>query len=192
MRRAVLAVALVLFTSAAAQAVTLKDIVDLTKAGLGDDVLLALIEVDGGVFDIDAATLTRLKQSGVREKVLVALVRSGRERPVVQAEPPALSEVVAQQQDAQVAPVEPAQSTIVREVAVPYPVYVGIPFDTRGRHGRVEPRSTTESLPPSITAPPALQGPIRYLTDTPKPPKTQEPVYWGWGGKLRPDAWKPQ
>ena len=40
-----------------AGAVTLKDIVDLTKAGLGDEVLLALIEVDGGVFDVDAATL---------------------------------------------------------------------------------------------------------------------------------------
>ena len=46
------------------RAVTLKDIVDLTKAGLGEDVLLALIEVDGGVFDVDSATLTRLKQPG--------------------------------------------------------------------------------------------------------------------------------
>jgi hypothetical protein len=56
----------------------LKDIVDLTKAGLGDEVLIALIDVDGGVFDVDAATLSRLKAAGVSEKVIVALVkRSG-------------------------------------------------------------------------------------------------------------------
>src|SRR4051794_12248725 len=125
MRRAILALALTLFTSAVAQAVTLKDIIDLSKAGLNDDVLLALIEVDGGVFDIDTDTLTRLKTSGVSQKVIVALVRSGRERPPAQPEPPPLSDVVAQQQAAQMTPVEPVQTTIVREVAVPYPVYVG-------------------------------------------------------------------
>ena len=78
MRRAILAFTIILLTAGSAGAVTLKDIVDLTKAGLGDDVLLALIEVDGGVFDVDAATLTRLKTAGVSEKVIVALVRSGR------------------------------------------------------------------------------------------------------------------
>src|SRR5215218_2016429 len=98
MRRALLALALTLSTAAVAQAVTLKDIVDLSKAGLNDDVLLALIEVDGGVFDIDTETLTRLKASGVSQKVIVALVRSGRERPPAPLEPAPLSDVVAQQQ----------------------------------------------------------------------------------------------
>ena len=96
MRRSVFAFVFALFVSTAAQAVTLKDIVDLTKAGLGDEVLLALIEVDGGVFDVDAATLKSLKTAGVSERVIVALVRSGRERPPP-AEPPTLADVVSQQ-----------------------------------------------------------------------------------------------
>ena len=34
-----------------------------------------------------------------------------------------------------------------------------------------------------------------FWLGAPPPPlyqqKAQKPVYWGWGGKLRPDAWKP-
>ena len=92
MRRGVFAFVFALFVSTAAQAVTLKDIVDLSKAGLGDEVLLALIDVDGGVFDVDPATLKSLKAAGLSERVIVALVRSGRERPVAPAEPPTLTE----------------------------------------------------------------------------------------------------
>jgi len=192
MRRAILALAAILFTAAAAQAVTLKDIVDLTKAGLNDEVLLALIEVDGGVYNIDADTLTRLKTAGVSQKVIVALVRSGRERPLPQPAPAPLSEVVAQQQEAQAAPVEPVQTTIVREVAVPYPVYVGVPVETRPYRGRHSGSVLAPTIQPSITAPPDIHGPTQWQTDTPRPQKQQEPVYWGWGGKLRPDAWKPK
>ena len=200
MRRAILVFMMILLTAASAGAVTLKDIVDLTKAGLGDDVLLALIEVDGGVFDVDAVTLTRLKTAGVSEKVIVALVRSGRERP---PEPQPLADVVADQQAAALMTPEPTVTTVVREVGVPYPVYVGVPVGvpvaTRSRYGR------QGSHPPavvrrSITAPILLQDPElypqhytqHYLTDVPSPPKDQEPVYWGSGGKLRPDAWKPK
>jgi hypothetical protein len=31
----------------------------------------------------------------------------------------------------------------------------------------------------------------REPLDRVEPPKRTEPVYWGFGGKLRPDAWKP-
>ncbi|MEO7270394.1 MAG: hypothetical protein ABI211_00150, partial [Vicinamibacterales bacterium] len=61
MRRAAFAFLFAFLVSTAAQAVTLKDIVDLSKAGLGDEVLLALIDVDGGVFDVDPLTLKSLK-----------------------------------------------------------------------------------------------------------------------------------
>jgi hypothetical protein len=186
MRRAIVVLVMILLTATSAAAVTLKDIVDLTKAGLGDDVLLALIEVDGGVFDVDAATLARLKAAGVSEKVIVAVVRSGRVRP---PEPQPLADFVAEQQQAPVGP-PPEPMTIVREVAVPYPVYVGIPVTVRGRHGRIE-SNLPSRIEPSITAPPLLQGRQRYLTDIPPEP-TREPVYWGSGGKLRPDAWKPK
>ncbi|MEO7270844.1 MAG: hypothetical protein ABI211_02445, partial [Vicinamibacterales bacterium] len=169
--------------------VTLKDIVDLSKAGLGDEVLLALIDVDGGVFDVDPLTLKSLKTAGVSERVIVALVRSGRERPEVLTEPATLSDVVSQQAAPQVIYVERPSATVVREVAVPYPVYVGVPVSGRGRHEGRAPAGI--HLEPSITAPATIQGRPRNLTDVPAP-STKEPVYWGNGGKLRPDAWKPQ
>ena len=97
MRRTIIGFLFVLFMSASSQAVTLRDVIDLTKAGLGEEVLLALIEVDGGVFDVDSATLTRLKQAGVSERVIVALVRSGRVKAPVVPEPQPLADVVARQ-----------------------------------------------------------------------------------------------
>jgi hypothetical protein len=190
MRRAIAGLVVILLAAASAEAVTLRDIMDLTKAGLGDDVLLALIEVDGGVFDVDSATLTTLKAAGVSEKVIVALVRSARVRPPT-PEPQPLANVVAEQQAAEVRYSEQPAATVVREVAVPFPVYVGIPVISRGRHARPA-FSPGDGVQPSITAPPLLQGRQRYLTDTPPEPKGQDPVYWGWGGKLRPDAWKPK
>ena len=208
MRRAIIGLVMILFTAVSAEAVTLRDIIDLTKAGLGDDVLLALIEVDGRVFDVDSATLTRLKASGVSEKVIVALVRSGRVQPAPTTPEPMspesmspqsmsnvprpLADVVAEQQAPQVIYVQQPPATVVREVAIPYPVYVGIPVSSRGRHGGRHVSNPVDGLQPSITAPPLLQGEHRYLTDIPPQPKSREPVYWGWGGKLRPDAWKPK
>jgi hypothetical protein len=198
MRRARVAVLVLLcavFTAVAAEAVTLKDIVDLTKAGLGDDVLIALIEVDGGVFDVDAATLTRLKAAGVSEKVIVALVKSGRVRPAPQ-EPETLANVVAAQVEPEVRYVDRPSTTIIHEVAVPVPVYVGIPVAVRARHGRSGDHlngDRSDVVQRSIAAPADLQSKLpAYLTDTPPPPRNKQPEYWGFGGKLRPDAWKPQ
>jgi hypothetical protein len=201
-RALVLAFLCVIFTAAASEAVTLKDIIDLTKAGLGDDVLIALIEVDGGVFDVDAATLTRLKAAGVSEKVIVALVRSGRVRPAPQ-EPQTLANIVAAQQEPEIRYVERPPTTIVHEVEVPVPVYVGVPVAVRGRHVRSgdQVRPADQVRPPDRSTPETVdvvQQPIsdpfgsrppKYQTDTPPPAK---PEYWGFGGKLRPDAWKPQ
>jgi hypothetical protein len=196
MRRArILIIALFcsVFTAVASEAVTLKEVIDLTRAGIGDDVLIALIDVDGGVFDIDAATLTRLKAAGVSEKVIVALVRSGRSRPAPQ-EPQTLTNVVAEQQAPEVRYVEGPSTTIVREVAVPVPIYIGVPVTVRSRHGR----SGDHLVPDRVTtAQPLISEPFqsslpKYQTDIPPPPKNQQPEYWGFGGKLRPDAWKPQ
>ena len=193
MRRAAFAFVFALFISTAAQAVTLKDIVDLSKAGLGDEVLLALIDVDGGVFDVDPVTLKSLKAAGVSERVIVALVRSGRERPIAPAEPPTLTDVVSQQTAPEVVYVDRPSPTVVREVAVPYavpyPVYVGVPLGSRGRHEGRAPVGV--HLEPSITAPETIQGRPHNLTDV-HAPSTKEPVYWGNGGKLRPDAWNPR
>jgi hypothetical protein len=168
MRLFVLAVAMLLapLALASAQTVTTRDIVELSKAGLDEKVLLALIEVHRPVFPVDTETLKGLKDAGVAPGVIIAMIKSGREAP-----PAPVPERVAEHSPP--APAPPPQIVVVererhydeprvREVAVPVPVYV--PVRTRVRHDSVRPR-------PDL--------------------KPAAPVYWGFGGKLRPDAWKP-
>src|SRR5829696_2094540 len=81
MRRVVLVLAALAFLAGSAEALTIRDVIELSRAGLGDEVLLALIEVDRAVYATDPATLKQLKAAGVSERVIVALVRSGRENP---------------------------------------------------------------------------------------------------------------
>ena len=161
MRRWLFALVLTLVPAAGfaqSQVPSLKDVVELTKAGLAEDVILTLIEMNGSVYPTDAETLKSLKAAGVSPAVIVALVRSGRQTavPAVQEAPPVTAsepEVIVVEREAP----EPR----VREVVVPVPVYVAVP--TYRSHRRAEP---------------GRHQPV-------------EPVYWGWGGKLRPDAWKP-
>lgn len=180
MRRVIpIALIVLLLGAARAEAVTVKDIIDLTRAGLGEEVLLALIEVDGGVFKIDTATLTDLKKAGVSERVIEAMVRSGRSAPPEPAAVPVYEPEPPEPPQPQVIVIE-HERPVVEQVVVPYPVYVAVPQRTRSR-GHVI--TTTQPLDPSpgfgAPAPPTSQR------------KGQQPVYWGWGGKLRPDAWKP-
>jgi hypothetical protein len=167
MRPFILAVAMLLapLAVASAQTVTTRDIVELSKAGLDEEVLLALIEVHRPVFPVDTETLKGLKAAGVAPTVIIAMIKSGRQPPAPVPEPVA--------EHTPPAPVPPPQIVVVerdrhydeprvREVAVPVPVYV--PVRVRAPHQSVRPR-------PDL--------------------KPAEPVYWGFGGKLRPDAWKP-
>jgi hypothetical protein len=166
---------LVLFASllpiGRAEAVTMRDIIDLTKAGLGEEVLLGLIEVDGGVFRIDPETLMMLKREGVSERVILAMVRSGRMRPAEDSVAPAPVDVAEAPAPPPVVVIEHRDREVPVPVAVPVyvPVYTGRDhfrdFDDRRRDFRGD-----------------------RVRDHARPP---EPVYWGHGGKLRPDAWQP-
>ena len=163
-----LILAAVLLPAGRADAVTLQDIVDLTKAGLGEEILLALIEVDGSVFRIDRETLTMLKREGVSERVIVAMVRSGRMRPAEDPLPPPVIDV-AEAPPPPVVVVEHRDREIPVPVAVPvyvpvYPRHRFRDFDDRRSDIRVDHRDRVKPV---------------------------DPVYWGWGGKLRPDAWQP-
>lgn len=164
-----------------AHALTIRDIIELARTGLGDDVLLALIEVDRGVYPTDAATLKQLKAAGVSDRVLVALVRSGRETmvevapsPVEPPDAPAPQVVVIDHHD------QPVER--VREVPVPVAVPIYIPVGPRGRHRPIDRTFDASDFVPFQSGPPAAR---------PVTPQRSEPVYWGWGGKLRPDAWQP-
>lgn len=57
---------------------TTRDIVELHHAGLGEEVLLALIDVDGGPFDLSPSAVLDLKAEGLPERVIAALIRAGR------------------------------------------------------------------------------------------------------------------
>ena len=173
MRSILMVVTLVLAPLSVAQAqqtVTTRDIIELSKAGLPDEVLIALIDVHRPVFPVDTVTLKGLKDAGVAPNVIVAMIKSGRELPVAPVAPVVAEEIPTQ---ASAPPPEviyveqprrdePAPRVYyedrVREVAVP--VYVAVPVPVRAR-----------------------------TIDRPEH-KPAEPVYWGWGGKPRPDGWK--
>lgn len=149
-----------------ADAITLREVIELSRAGVGEEVLLALIEIDQRVFPVDPDTVRTLKDAGVSERVIVAMVKSGR-TPNLEADAPAaiVDAMPLPPEEPQVVYVD-RERPIVREVAVPIAVYVPVPV--RGHdHGR------------------------RDVRDGDQPRKPAEPVYWGWGGKLRPDAWTP-
>jgi len=149
----------------AVQALTVRDIVELSRAGLTEDTLLALIEVDPSVFPIDSTTLKSLKAAGVSERVIIAMVRSAR-TPAPSPEPVAVTEAPPPPPQPQVVVVEhhdPAPQ--VREVHVAIPVYIPVNRHRRDHDDR---------------------------NDSRRRAKDAEPVYWGFGGKLRPDAWQPK
>ncbi|HVL69010.1 MAG TPA: hypothetical protein VM364_17265 [Vicinamibacterales bacterium] len=157
MRRFALALVLVLAPAVAHAHVTVRDIVELTRAGLGEEILLALIEVHQPVFPVDSDTLKGLRDAGVPQKVIVAMVRSGR-TPAPQPPPVIVQPPPPPAQPAPQVVVIEREEPRVREIAVPVPVYV----------------------------------PVRVHPPRPQPqPQPAEPVYWGFGGKLRPDAWRP-
>src|SRR3954470_11503334 len=87
-RRTVIAcVAVMALAAGRAEAVTVRDIIELSKAGLSDSVLVALIEVDRTVFTLDTPTLKQLRAAEVSDAVIIAMIRSGRSTPPPVAQP---------------------------------------------------------------------------------------------------------
>ena len=196
MRRAALALVFSLAAGPAlAQTLTTKEIVELSKAGMAEEVLLALIDVHRSVFPVDRDTLKMLKAEGVRDNVIVAMIRSGRDPiPPPPPPPPAPTPSVivdrgdgtpeliikdrAPEQTRVVVVEDPVDTRLeqssrseerIREVPVAVPVYVPVTTPRLRDRERIDDR----------------HEPRR------QPQKPAEPVYWGFGGKLRPDAWKP-
>jgi hypothetical protein len=181
MRRiALLVLPLLTLFSLSASALTVRDVVELTRAGLREDVILALIEVDPSVFPVDTATLKMLKQAGVSERVIVAMVRSGRTHPPAPTEPaaPVVIEEVPPPEP-RVIVIDHHDAPVVREVAVP--VYVPVPVSNR----RVHVEDRVSHVPDPVDA--ALRQEVRDGRPIEQP--RASPTYWGFGGQLRPDAW---
>jgi len=157
-----------------AEAVTVRDVIELSKAGLSDSVLLALIDVDRSVYSIDTATLKQLKTAGVSDAVIVAMIRSGREPRAEETAQPAMQPQPAAQPDSQESDqpaAVPAPAAAPYPVAIPFPVYVAVPFVTTTssvadrRRPAIRPVVVQPELPPNCVA-------------------AQVPR-WGFGGTIR-------
>jgi hypothetical protein len=78
-------VAMVLaLASTPASAVTPDELAALSKEGLGDEVLIALIDASGLSAVVDAAAALQLKRQGVSERVIAAAVRASAPPPPVE------------------------------------------------------------------------------------------------------------
>jgi hypothetical protein len=197
MRRTVLALLLLTMSAApaVAQTLTTKEVVELTKAGLGEDILLALIEVHRSVFPIDRETLKMLKEQGVSDNVVVAMIRSGRE-PIAPPPPPppapTPSVIVDRGGDGNpeliVSDRSPEQTKVVVVEEREEPLY-----ERRSRVSEERVREVPVAVPVYVPVPTRRDRDRDRDRDIerPEPPKRPAPVYWGFDGKLRPDAWKP-
>jgi hypothetical protein len=163
-----------------ASAVTIRELLDY-KGRLSDDILVALIESDGSVFHLSIADVASLREKGLSDRVIIAMLKTAHRNdppaapapapaPDVQPPPDASSssdapdQMYAEQQPQPEMPVsapsapliEPSQAPPADTVVeyVPYPVYVTVPIVVK-----------------------------------PHPAPAPSPVYWGWNGQRRPDSW---
>jgi hypothetical protein len=174
------ALVMVAAVAARAEAVSVRDVIELSRAGLSEPVLLALIEVDRSVYSLDTATLKELKDAGVSDAVIVAMIRSGRERPAPAVEAAPAPAPVAQTAPPQVVVIEHQEEAPAPQPA-PVPVYVPVPVPyPAARH--VDRVTTTIQTD---------QGIVKARVPVPANCVKAEPVYWGFGGKLRPGSWEP-
>jgi hypothetical protein len=60
-----------------ARLITVDQVIAMTKAGVSDAVILALIDRDRPIFLIDAVQIVQLKQKGISEPLLLAMVATG-------------------------------------------------------------------------------------------------------------------
>jgi len=142
--------------SASAEAVTLRDLVDLSKQGLSDDLLIALVDAEKSVFHLSAAEVRSLKAQGLSDRLLIHLLQTPSLRP---APEPRLH--LAHATPTRSAPAAVERVVVIDRVEhVAVPVYVPVPV--RARRDRDDDRDDSDA----------------------------PPVYWGYGGELRPGSWK--
>jgi hypothetical protein len=180
-RTAFTLLAVVALAAGRAEAVTIRDVIELSKAGLSEQVLLALIEVDHSVFAIDTATLKQLKEAGVTDPVIVALIKSGRARAPEPAPAPIPTVEPEPRREPQVVVIDHHDTP--PPVAVPYPVAVPVYLTSPSRRF-----NSRETINQTIETD---HGLVKARVPLPQNCTKAEPVYWGFGGKLRPDSWQP-
>lgn len=128
--------------SAAAGDLTLRDLIELHRTGLGDELLIAVIDADGGPFRLTVGDIQDLKSDGLSERVIAALVRTGARQPLPAGGAELVVEPVPVYQEA--VPYAPALVVVTTPVV---PVWIDSHRDGHSRHrGR-----GTRSEPPPAT-----------------------------------------
>ena len=146
-----------------AGAVGVEELFTLKANGLSDDILVALIESDGSVFQLLPDDVVVLYRRGLSEKVLLAMIATAR-RAVPQPQP----EVTITPTPMQQTMIQPFQLVNSSPVEVYVPVSTPVTVYT----------AVTPLIPHRIDRFDRLDG-----LDHSKP------VYWGFGGELRPGSW---
>jgi hypothetical protein len=175
----------------AAAATTIEQLIALSRAGLEDDILIALIETDGSRFVLTADDILALYNQGLSNRVIRAMQATAR-RPRV---PPPV-------RDAFVAPLfeaPPTTQAIAPEAAppVPAPPAPEMPapqapppiVNVHPPAVHVEQHVEQRVEVPRTTYVERVHVPIPVYVHAPVEQKPDPPVYWGWGGERRPDSW---
>lgn len=152
-----------LLVPASAGAVTVRDIIELTRAGLPDDILVAVIDADRTIFTLDKDQILALKEAGVSRAVLLKMLRTRREFDVPPAPAPADAVTDA------APPVDPMPRPEVVVIAPPPPpvtvvvpqyFYVPVPIWGVPPHAADAPRT-----PPQPFMPAERRGFGRFMND---------------------------
>ncbi len=65
------------FVTTSPRSMEVEDIINMTKAGVGSDVIKRQIEVTNSKFRLDADQIIQLKKNGVEDKILEVMIDSG-------------------------------------------------------------------------------------------------------------------
>jgi len=186
-----------------ASAVTIKELLEY-KAKLSDDILIALIESDGSVFRLTISDVAALRDQGLSERVILAMLKTAIKPPTStpsSTQPPTTppagapgytptggtgdsSQSISVSADApdQTQPRAPVVVNVRQEVTqhVDQPAMESQP--TYSTYGYPFGYSFGYTFSPYAYV---VSTPVRSMAPPPAP------VYWGWGGQRRPDSWLP-
>ncbi len=192
----VLAVLMVWLVPSVVRAVSVRDLVELSRAGLSDEILLAVLEADPTIFDLDAGTIIEIRAAGLSERVIAAMLRSGRALAADESES-ALDRNAFVSTHPYAWNLDGTQPGVVviggRPEPRPEPIVLYVPVPVFGfTHHVLQDR--TRATRPAINT---QRGFGRFMNEgfrlgvgaSPASPPGGEPVYWGWGGRKRPGSW---
>jgi hypothetical protein len=167
-----------------ARTVTAEELVHLRANGLGDEVLVALIESQGAVFPLAASDLLALRQRGLSDRVLTAMLRGGRPAP--------LSPEVVTPRGVPPMPIEQLEAVVPGG-----PVRRADDAETSERPSTVV--NVSQSVTNVVEQPERYYGTVGYPVAVPvyvggdRDDRLRRgdysPEYWGFGGQRRPDSW---